>query len=56
MKSRRLYSHPVDKTLGLRVKDEDEATGLDLSQHDEAAYHHESERLTVQSAVEVPVR
>ena len=28
----------VDKTLGLRVSAEDEATGLDLSQHGEEGY------------------
>jgi Amt family ammonium transporter len=28
----------VDKTIGLRVKEEEELTGLDLSQHGEAAY------------------
>jgi Amt family ammonium transporter len=28
----------VDKTIGLRVSEEDERTGLDLSQHDEEGY------------------
>ena len=28
----------VNVTLGLRVKDEEEAVGLDLSQHGERAY------------------
>lgn len=28
----------VDKTIGLRVSAEDEATGLDLSQHGEEGY------------------
>ena len=28
----------IDKTMGLRVKPEDEAAGLDLSQHAETAY------------------
>jgi Amt family ammonium transporter len=31
----------VDKTIGLRVSDEDEVTGLDLSQHGEEGYHAE---------------
>ncbi len=30
----------IDLTLGLRVSDEDEARGLDLSTHGEAAYHN----------------
>ena len=28
----------IDMTIGLRVSDEDESTGLDLSQHSETAY------------------
>ena len=28
----------IDKTIGLRVSEEDESTGLDLSQHAETAY------------------
>ena len=28
----------IDKTIGLRLTEEDEDTGLDLSQHAEAAY------------------
>jgi Amt family ammonium transporter len=28
----------IDKTIGLRVSDDDEASGLDLSQHAESAY------------------
>jgi ammonia channel protein AmtB len=28
----------VDKTMGLRVSTEDEAAGLDLSQHNEEGY------------------
>jgi Amt family ammonium transporter len=28
----------LDATMGLRVSDEDEQMGLDLSQHNEAAY------------------
>jgi Amt family ammonium transporter len=32
----------VDKTLGLRVSAEDEATGLDLSQHGEEGYDYGS--------------
>ena len=28
----------VDKLIGLRVSEEDERTGLDLSQHDEEGY------------------
>ena len=28
----------IDKTIGLRVSDEDEVAGLDLSQHAETAY------------------
>jgi len=31
----------VDKLIGLRVSAEDEATGLDLSQHGEEGYHAE---------------
>ena len=30
----------IDKTLGLRVNDEDEVTGLDVSTHGEAGYTH----------------
>ena len=30
----------IDMTIGLRVSDEDEAVGLDLSTHGEAAYHN----------------
>ncbi len=33
-----LLAKAVDKTIGLRVSPEDEATGLDLSQHAESAY------------------
>jgi Amt family ammonium transporter len=29
----------IDMTIGLRVSEEDEVTGLDLSTHGEAAYH-----------------
>ena len=29
----------IDKWMGLRVPDQDEVTGLDLSQHDEMAYN-----------------
>nr|MDQ2729857.1 ammonia channel protein [Actinomycetota bacterium] len=32
----------VDKVMGLRVNDEDEQLGLDLSQHDESAYDFDS--------------
>jgi Amt family ammonium transporter len=32
----------VDKTLGLRVSAEDEAVGLDLSQHGEEGYDFNS--------------
>jgi Amt family ammonium transporter len=28
----------IDKTIGLRVSEEDERTGLDLTQHGEAGY------------------
>jgi Amt family ammonium transporter len=31
----------IDMTIGLRVSDEDEAVGLDLSTHGEAAYHND---------------
>jgi Amt family ammonium transporter len=31
----------IDITIGLRVSDEDEAVGLDLSTHGEAAYHND---------------
>ncbi|VAV94259.1 Ammonium transporter, partial [hydrothermal vent metagenome] len=30
----------IDLTIGLRVSDEDEVRGLDLSTHGEAAYHN----------------
>jgi Amt family ammonium transporter len=29
---------PVDAVMGLRVRDEEEAVGLDISQHGEGAY------------------
>jgi Amt family ammonium transporter len=32
----------IDKTVGLRVSEEDEAAGLDLSQHAETAYESSS--------------
>lgn len=30
----------IDLTIGLRVSEEDEREGLDLSAHGESAYHH----------------
>jgi Amt family ammonium transporter len=30
----------IDVTIGLRVSEEDEREGLDLSAHGETAYHH----------------
>ena len=30
----------VDKTIGLRVNEEDEREGLDISAHGETAYHN----------------
>lgn len=42
----------VDLTIGLRVSEEEEAIGLDLTQHGELAYAHEA---SVDFALELPV-
>ncbi len=37
-----LIAQVIDKTMGLRVSEEDEEIGLDISQHEESAYDFES--------------
>ena len=46
----------VDAIMGLRVSDEDEMAGLDLSQHSETAYAFEGGYGGVGTHVEPPVR
>ena len=41
----------VDKTMGLRVSEEEEETGLDLTQHEESAYDFDSVLSGVRSAL-----
>ncbi len=41
----------IDKTIGLRVSEEDEMLGLDLSQHDEAAYDFEAALSGIRTAL-----
>jgi ammonium transporter, Amt family len=41
----------VDKTMGLRLTEEDEETGMDLTQHEETAYDFDSVLSSVRSAL-----